>query len=316
MLLYALEPPGPRPLPVPSTATQFTDLYDGLALGVYSVWRTFEHNHFLGLKAHLERTEQSMRLLGWDYRFDRPRFLHALHQVCTAAPYPEMRVRLDILAEPAVKLGTDSRELLALQPFTPPSADLYEKGVAVDFAPYLSRTEPLVKHAAFAQERLAAQGSRGAEEQRSRGAREKSAAFHSPISSLQSPSLSVSQSPIYEHLLLSESGHILEGTGSNFYGVRDGVVWTAAEDVLEGITRRIILQLIAELDIPLRLEGVHRDDIGRLQEAALSSSSRAIFPVVEIAGQPVGDGRSGPITRRILTAYQNYVAQNIRPAVS
>lgn len=313
MLLYVLEANGPRPLPVPPTATQFTDLYDGLALGVYSVWRTFEHNQFLGLEAHLERTEQSMRLLGWDYRFDRPRFLRALHEVCTAAPYPEMRVRLDILAEPATKLGTDSRELLALQPFTPPSADLYEKGVAVDFAPHLSRHDPLVKHASFAQQRLAAQrGSGGAEEQGSGGAGETGrlgAAERSPFA------IHNSQFTIYEHLLLDQEGYILEGTGSNFYGVRDGVVWTAAEGVLEGITRRIILQLIADLDIPLRLEAVHRDEIRSLQEAALSSSSRAIFPVVEIAGQQVGDGRPGPVTRRILAAYQAYVARNIRPAV-
>lgn len=308
MLLYALEGSGPRPLPVPPTATHFTDLYAGLALGVYSVWRTFEHHQFLELEAHLERTEQSMRLLGWDYRFDRPRFLHALHQVCTAAPYPEMRVRLDILAEPATKLGTDSHELLALQPFTPPSAELYENGVAIDFAPHLSRHDPLVKHASFAQQRLAAQqGSGGAEGQR----RLETGDWETG----RLNSAERSQFTIYEHLLLNPEGYILEGTGSNFYGICDGVVWTAAEGVLEGITRRIILQLIADLGIPLRLEAVHRDDIGRLQEAALSSSSRAIFPVVEIAGQQVGDGRPGPTTRRIFAAYQDYVAKHIRSAI-
>jgi branched-subunit amino acid aminotransferase/4-amino-4-deoxychorismate lyase len=116
-------------------------------------------------------------------------------------------------------------------------------------------------------------------------------------------------------LLLSESGHILEGTGSNFYGARDGVVWTAGEGVLEGITRRIILDLLPGLGISLRLEPVHVDEIGRLDEAALSSSSRALFPVVEIAGQQVGDGRPGPVSRRILVAYQQFVAKNIRPAV-
>jgi branched-subunit amino acid aminotransferase/4-amino-4-deoxychorismate lyase len=141
-----------------------------------------------------------------------------------------------------------------------------------------------VKHAAFAQQRLAVQ---------------QSSAF---------------QSPIYEHLLLNQEGYILEGTGSNFYGIREGVVWTAVEGVLEGITRRIILQLLPPLGIPMRAEAVHRKDAGRLDEAALSSSSRALFPVVEIAGQQIGDGRPGPITRRILAAYQEYVAQHIRPA--
>jgi hypothetical protein len=238
-----------------------------------------------------------------------------------------MRVRLDILAEPAAVLGTDSRELLALQPFTPPPAELYEQGVAVDYARNLSRHDPLIKRAEFAQLRVATetQSRRGAESQRNRGAEEKSAVSgrpsavaiqQSPVSNLQSPNLPISQSPIYEHLLLSESGYILEGTGTNFYGVREGVVWTAGEGVLEGITRRIILSLLPELDIPLRLEAVHVDDIGRLDEAALSGSSRALLPIVEIAGQKVGDGRPGPISRRILAAYQDFVAKNIRPAVN
>lgn len=314
MLLYGLQSTGPRPLSIPPDATQFTDLYDGLALGVYSVWRTFEHNKFLGLNAHLNRTEQSMQLLGWDYRFDRPRFLHALHQMCTAAPYPEMRVRLDILAEPAAVLGTDSRELIALQPFTPPAADLYEKGVTVDFAYSLSRHDPLVKHAEFAQRRLDVQGSEGRLETRDWETERLGVEEKSSVGSQQSPVSSL-QSPIYEHLLLNEAGYILEGTGTNFYGVRDGVVWTAGEGVLEGITRRIILELLPELGIPLRLEAVHVDDMARLDEAALSSSSRALFPVVEIAGQRVGDGRPGPISRRVLAAYQEFVVKNIRSAV-
>jgi hypothetical protein len=200
-----------------------------------------------------------------------------------------MRVRLDILAEPATSRGTDSRELLALQPFTPPPAELYETGVAVDYAHNLARHDPLIKRAEFAQRRLGVQGGGGTEQ--------------------------TSHFTIHEHLLLSENGRILEGTGTNFYGVREGVVWTATEGVLEGITRRIILGLLPGLGIPLRLEAVHVDDVGRLDEAALSGSSRALLPVVEIAGQKVGDGRPGPISRRILAAYQDFVAKNIRPAV-
>jgi branched-subunit amino acid aminotransferase/4-amino-4-deoxychorismate lyase len=52
-----------------------------------------------------------------------------------------------------------------------------------------------------------------------------------------------------------------------------------------------------------------------LDEAAMSSSSRALLPVVEIAGQKIGDGRPGPITQRILAAYNEYVERKVETAV-
>lgn len=279
--LYAVEEDGVRPLPVPDDATSFDDLYDGLALGVYSALRTFEHNKFLHLERHLARTYRSLEWVPWSYDLDEARLRRALHQVCTAYPYPEMRVRFDVLAEPARSLGTDSRELIGLMPFTPPPPQLYETGVRVNLAPDLRRRNPLAKTADFAQARRAYRiGGK-----------------------------------IYEYLLLDDEGHILEGTGTNFFGVRDGVLRTAGTGVLEGITRHVILDLAAELNIPVRLEAVRLDEVAHLQEAALSGSSRALLPVVQIGEQVVGNGRPGPICRRLLSAYQAYVTQAVKTAV-
>lgn len=277
--LFAVTPTGPRPLVVSPGVGRFSDLYTGLTLGVYSVWRSYSHNKFLHLEAHLTRTRRSMALLGWEFELDETAVRQAIHTICTNAPYPEMRVRLDVLAEPAAALGSDSRVLLALMPFTPPAPEMYAQGVKMDIASGLERAQPLIKTADFAVKR--------------RGF----------------------TSAAYESLLVDEADRILEGTGSNFYAVRDGVVWTAGEGVLEGITRQIILDLVAELEIPLRLEPVTLADLSHLDEAALSSSSRALLPVVEIAGQMIGNGRPGPITQRILAAYNDYVEKMVRTAV-
>ena len=165
--LYALTAAGPQPLPVPPTAADFTDLYDELALGVYSVIRTFHHNRFLHLDHHLVRTVRSMALLGWDYQLDEQRLRRAIHDLCTAYPAPEMRIRIDILAAPATARGSDSRELLALMPFTPPSPTLYVEGVTVGFATGLHRANPLAKTADFAKARKEAD--EAARRARSRG---------------------------------------------------------------------------------------------------------------------------------------------------
>ena len=297
--LFAIEDAGPRPLPVSPDATQFSDLYHELPLGVYDALRTFEHNKFLYLSRHLARTERSMALLGWSYRLDRPRLLRALHDIVTSAEWPEMRVRIDVLAGPADALGSDSRELIAIQPFSPPPLALYEQGVAVDFAVGLARNNPLVKTAAFAARRPVSAGLAQLENNKNETHDTENAAAVAP----------------YEFLLLNDQRHILEGTGTNFWAVRDGVIYTAGEGVLEGVTREIILNLVTELGIPLRLEAVSADELSTLDEAALSGSSRAFLPIVEIAGHRIGDGRPGPLSRRILAAYIDFVAANVKTAV-
>jgi branched-chain amino acid aminotransferase len=288
MQLFAVHRDGAMSVPLPSDVTDFDALYDqlpGVALGVYSVLRTFEGNKFLDLTGHINRLRQSMAGLGWDPAWlDEVALRQAIHTTCTAYPSPEARIRFDFLAEPAVTLGTNSRLLLAIMPFTPPPPGLYEQGVTLGVARGLGRKRPLLKTADFAQQRR--------------------------VYSQQN------DGDYYEYLLLDEQGYILEGTGSNFYAVRDGVVYTAESGILAGITRRIILDLLPQLNIPLRLDPVHIDDIGQLDEAAMSSSSRALLPVVAIEGQTVGNGRPGPISRRILAAYNEYVAGAVETAVT
>lgn len=278
--LFAVTDQGPQPLPTPADAKDFTDLYHGLALGVYSVVRTFDHNKFLCLEHHLARTVKSMRLLGWDYHLDEQRLRQAMHTLCSAFPAPEMRVRIDVLAEPARSLGTESRELLALMPFAPLPADYYTHGVAVTVATNLQRANPLIKRADFAEARKR----------------------------------SDSGAASYE-VLLVHGDKILEGASSNFYGVRNGVLYTAGAGVLEGITRAIILDLVQQLQLPLCLEPLQVNEIHTLTEAAISSSSRGLLPVVQIDGTIIGNGKPGPITRQLMTAYETFVAAHVQAAI-
>ncbi|MEZ4867468.1 MAG: aminotransferase class IV [Caldilineaceae bacterium] len=279
--LFAVTAAGPQPCPVSATATDFTDLYAGLHLGVYTSLRTFHHNQFLDLAHHLARTVNSMRLLGWEYELDEPRLRHALDQLCRAYPTPELRVRIDVLAEPATLLGVDSRELIALMPFTPLAPTYYTEGVAVGFAAQLQRQNPLIKVAEFALQRKQAEQA----------------------------------DALYEHLLLNEQGEILEATSANFYAVRDGLFYTAGAGVLAGVTRGILLQLVQGAGIPLKLQAIHTNELATLDEAMISSSSRGILPVVRIGDQPIGNGRPGPVTQQLIRAYGDYVEAHIQPAI-
>jgi branched-chain amino acid aminotransferase len=282
--LFAVTKSGAQRLVTPTQVTSFDDLYNGLSPGVYSALRTFSHNKFLYLEAHIARTRRSIELMGWDLQFDERDLRQALHQVCTAYPLSDARVRFDVLAEPAYSFGTDSRVLIALLPMRTLPAHFYEQGVSVGLARGFSRQQPQAKTAAFALAR------------REFARRQKETAP-------------------YEFLILDEAGHILEGMGSNFYGVRDGVVYTAGQGVLEGISRQIILELLPQMDIPLCQQAIHLDEISTLDEAGMSSSSRALLPIVKIAGQVIGQGQPGPICQRILTVYNQFVAERVKLAI-
>ncbi len=280
--LYAVTDEGPQALVVPDSAETFADLYAGLSLGVYSALRTFDHNKFLGLADHMARTQRSMSMLGWAYDWDTDRFRRTLHELATQFSAENARIRFDILPDSAETLGTSSRELIALQPLIPVPASAYETGVVVDVATGIHRLNPQIKTADFA-------------------------AIRQQMAS---------DPDVYELLMLDMTDHILEGTTTNFWGVRNGVVWTAGEGVLEGVTRKILLKLIDELGIPLRLEPVNLSEVPLLDEAAISSSSRALLPVVRIGQQAIGDGQPGPICRQLLAAYNAFLAREICTAVT
>ena len=281
--LYAVSENGAQRLAVPEGAADFLDLYAGLALGTYSALRTFDHNKFLHLDWHIERTKLSMALLEMSYDWDEERFRRAVHEAVSAYPAENARVRFDILAAPAIAAGSMSRELIAVKPFTPVPDSYYAEGVGVGYARNLQREMVRAKTAEFVRQRSQFRAGRTQER--------------------------------YEYLIVDKAGYILEGTMTNFWAVRDGVVYTAGEGILEGITRKIILSLLPELGLPVCWQAVHQDEIAEIDEAAISGSSRAVVPVVQIGGEQVGEGRPGPVFRRILTAYEAYVAREVRPAV-
>jgi branched-chain amino acid aminotransferase len=221
-------------------------------------------------------------MLGWDYQLDELLLRKTLHTVCTAYPAPEMRARIDVLAEPLAQDGVSSRVLIALQPFVPLPESAYTRGVTVGFAEGLLRKNPRIKTANFATVRKKYVGA---------------------------------NTNHFEQLMVNKQGEILEGVSSNFYGVQQGVLRTAGTGVLEGITRKIILALAATLNLPVQLAAIHVAEIDSLAEAAISSSSRGWLPVVTIAGHTVGNGQPGPISQQMMQAYAEFVQREAKTAL-
>jgi branched-subunit amino acid aminotransferase/4-amino-4-deoxychorismate lyase len=121
---------------------------------------------------------------------------------------------------------------------------------------------------------------------------------------------------VEEGLMIADDGSILEGLSSNFFAVLDGALRTEDDRVLPGVTRSLILELAAASGVPVALRALNLRDLDRTRESFITSVSREILPVVRIDGRTLGDGRPGPITRRLTDALHSLIAREAEPAES
>lgn len=111
--------------------------------------------------------------------------------------------------------------------------------------------------------------------------------------------------------LFIRDGAVIEGSHSNFAGVRGGTFFTYPECnyILNGITRVAVLQLCRELQIPVREFPVFESELHSLDEAMLLGTTTDVMPVVKINDWQIGNGQPGPITRRLQKALGELVAR-------
>ena len=105
---------------------------------------------------------------------------------------------------------------------------------------------------------------------------------------------------------LVEDGHVTEGTSNNAYIVtRSGSIVTRAlsNDILHGITRAAVLRYAREAQMRVEERSFKIEEAQDAVEAFITSASNYVMPVVEIDGVPVGDGKPGPVVRRLRELY-------------
>lgn len=104
-------------------------------------------------------------------------------------------------------------------------------------------------------------------------------------------------------LLPDGDGGMTEGAGYNIFVVHKGRVMTAERGVLEGVTRRTVLELARERQIPTHVGYVPVEHFYEADEIFLSTTAGGIMPIVSLDGEPVADGKVGPITTLLRDAY-------------
>ena len=108
-----------------------------------------------------------------------------------------------------------------------------------------------------------------------------------------------------EALLLDDQGLVCEAPGYNLFMVREGRVVTPSHAILEGVTRATVLELADELGIPHGEGPIAPYDLFTAEEAFLTSTAAGLIPVTKVDGALIGDGRPGPVFRRLDAAYED-----------
>ena len=104
-----------------------------------------------------------------------------------------------------------------------------------------------------------------------------------------------------EGVALDVYGHVSEGTGENIFMVRDGVLITPpfGASILPGIIRNTVITLAHEMEIKVIEENIPREALYIADEVFFTGSAAEITPITSIDGIPVGDGKRGPVTKKL-----------------
>jgi branched-chain amino acid aminotransferase len=252
---------------------------------VYEVVRTYAGVPF-ALDRHLERLEASGARLGLQVPWSRERFTREVQRTLDAAGNGESYVRI-VVTRGSGPIGLDPA--LAQNPLTvvivrelemPPAA-VYQGGVQVQVVSVLRNLRQAIDP------------------------RAKTGNYLNNVLALAE----AKRAGAFEAVMLDADGQVTEGSTSNVFVVRGGVLQTPPLDagILEGVTRGLVLEVARALGVPAEERPLVPADLLAADEMLITSTVRELVPVVRVGVgdrvHPVGAGVPGPVTARIRAAF-------------
>jgi len=195
------------------------------------------------IREHLDRLWKAAKITDLPMLFTQAELIQGIFRLISSENIKSGNLRIQI----SIKEGYS---LIGIIPHKYPKAEQYRNGVVVDLAG-MERQKPNIKS-----------WNREVRQNADRIIREKN---------------------IYEVILISPEGFLLEGSRSNIFGLKKGSIITPPrKQVLPGITRQIIMDICHENLIPVREESIHRSDLHSFQSFFLTGTSPGILPIRRI----------------------------------
>ncbi|HJS78924.1 MAG TPA: D-amino acid aminotransferase [Burkholderiales bacterium] len=114
--------------------------------------------------------------------------------------------------------------------------------------------------------------------------------------------------------ILFREGKLTEASASNVFIVKRGVIQSPPKSnlILPGITYDVVVELARANGLPLEFKDIPEADVRAADELWVSSSSKEVLAIVELDGERIGDGRPGPVFRRMFQLYQEFKQKVMR----
>lgn len=238
---------------------------------------------------HLVRMEQGASALGLTLPFDLPKIKDAVHRLCGHNKFAHSTIKFFLTAGEcriaplslAQEHGFSPRliivedEMRPEHPDAPYGLDLYKRGLCLKIMPY-ERALPQVKSISYLQAYYAA--------------REAGTDWD-------------------DILFTHRDGYITEATRANFFCVINGILSTPHENILDGVTRKIVMDIAEEEGIPLALCRLTPADLAQSSEAFLTGSSIEMMPVRQIDSHILTTTMEGPVFSVLRKAYTRKIAE-------
>lgn len=118
----------------------------------------------------------------------------------------------------------------------------------------------------------------------------------------------------YDSILVREDGRVTEGTSSNVFAARSGRLYTPPEGrwILSGVTRAIVLDLVSQEGITVVRDFFDTEFLMSADEVFLTNTSVQVMPIVTIDEQPIGCGKPGTVTQRVMELFEAEVLRRTR----
>lgn len=118
-----------------------------------------------------------------------------------------------------------------------------------------------------------------------------------------------------EGLMLNIEGYVAEATGDNLFIIKNGVLHTPppSAGILAGITRATVMMLAERLEIPVRETMMTLYDVYTADEAFLTGTAAEVIPMVTLDERPIGTGKPGEVTQRIISAFREHTQTSGTP---
>lgn len=242
--------------------------------GVFDFLRTYNGRPF-HLEDHLNRLRNSARLIGLKCPWSNEELASIVGQTLEKNDFEESNVRLLITggeSDDGILPGQNPRLLIIISDAIAFPDDYYRDGIKI-ITVRLNRYIPGAKSIDYIRAIVTLRDARAV------GA--------------------------IESIYVTEEDHVLEGTTSNLFIVKDGVLITPSEDILPGITRDVLLKIL-EAEFSLQVRPVMRQELLEADEVFMASSNKEVMPVVCVDDQMIADGTPGSITRKVMSIFREY----------